>query len=62
MGIMAGGMVALALIGPRHMQNIFGILALFGVVLGLAAAVIGQPLWPTLINNLLDLILSGFIG
>ncbi len=62
MGIMAGGMVALALIGPRHIQNIFGILALFGVVLGLAAAVIGQPLWPTLINNLLDLILSGFIG
>jgi protoheme ferro-lyase len=62
MGIMAGGMVALALIGPRHMQNIFGILALFGVVLGLAAAVIGQPQLSTLINNLLDLILSGFIG
>ena len=67
MGIMAGGMVALALIGPRHTQNLFGILAGIGLALGLTATLFTE--FPThssgpagLINSVFNLALSGFLG
>ncbi|HUS17994.1 MAG TPA: ferrochelatase [Chloroflexia bacterium] len=67
MGILAGGMLALTLISPRRLQNIFGIGVLFGLVGGLAATFLSnlvdpQPLVPAIINNFLNLILSTFIG
>jgi len=66
MGIMAGGMIALTLIGPRRVQNIFGIGFGFGLVGGITAILVQlltQPLIvPAMINNLLNLVLSGFIG
>jgi protoheme ferro-lyase len=75
MGMVAGGMAALAMIGPRRVQNLFGIGALFAIVGGIIAALSGvllhrlgvnmpvQPsLAPALLNSLLNLILSGVIG
>lgn len=40
MGMMGGGMVALTLMAPRRNQNLFGLLVLFALVLGLAAVVV----------------------
>ncbi len=74
MGIVAGGFAALAMIAPRRVQNIFGIGSLFGVVGGILAVLSGtvlyrlgltaeaHSLFPSVLNNLFDLILAGFIG
>jgi protoheme ferro-lyase len=67
MGILTGGMTALALIGPRRLENIFGIGALAGIAGGVFGAVIGPngltPLvLPTLVNDALDFTLALFIG
>ncbi len=74
LGMVAGGFVALAMVAPRRVQNLFGLGSLFGLVGGLFAAVSGMALYrlgyssevhslfPTVLNNVFDLILAGFIG
>jgi len=74
MGIVAGGFMALALVAPLRVQNLFGIGSLFGLVGGILAVLSGSVLYrlgytseahwlfPTVLNNLFDLILAGFIG
>jgi protoheme ferro-lyase len=72
MGIMGGGMVALTLMAPRRNQNIFALLVLLALLLGLAGAVVStlstltrEPSgnwWPFLAENIANLALAAILG
>jgi hypothetical protein len=72
MGLMGGGMVALALMAPRRNQNIFALMVAIALVLGLAAvgvtalsaAVIDRSgrLALLFVENLANLALAGVLG
>lgn len=72
MGLMGGGLVALALMAPRRNQNIFALMVAIAGVLGLAAVGVSAlsvapferpgTLGPLLLENLANLLLAGVLG
>ena len=63
MGMMAGGMVALALIGPRQTQTLYVVLAALGVLLGVGAVAAGpDTAASTYVYDSFNLLLSAFLG
>ena len=72
MGLMGGGMVALALMAPRRTQNIYALMMAIALVLGLAAVGVtaltaavldnAETLVPVFVENLVILALAGVLG
>src|SRR6476646_4568974 len=60
MGMMGGGRVARGLMGPRRNQNIFALMALIALVLGLAA--VGVAALETLRDSRAGLLLAGLVN